>query len=392
MAPLTILLGCDTFTPNVNGAARFAERLAAGLVQRGHDVHIVAPSTGFGKSGTFTEVVEGQPMTVHRWPSLRWLPHEWVRFTWPQVAAVLAGRTLDRVRPDAVHVNSHIMGGRYLIRAATKRDIRLVATNHVMSENISEHTTLPEFLNRAFIKWAWWDVDRLLRQARWVTTPTRRAADYLEQHTSLRDVLAISCGIDASRYSPDFSPRPTNRMLFVGRLVEEKRVEVLIRALTMLPKDLAVELDIAGSGDHRRHLEQFAAELGVADRVVFHGAVTDDQLRELYSHASLFGIASIAELQSIATLEAMSSGLPILAADAMALPHLVQDGVNGYLFTPDDARAAAERIETILRLPQDARVAMQRASVDGVRVHSLDHTLDVFESLYRGELDRSDQD
>jgi len=388
MAPLTILIGCDTFTPNVNGAARFAERLAAGLVQRGHDVHIVAPSTGWGKSGTFTEVVEGQPMTVHRWPSLRWLPHEWVRYTWPQVASVLARRTLDRVRPDVVHVNSHIMGGRFLIHAAARRGTRLIATNHVMSENILEHTTLPEFLNRAFVKWAWWDIDRLLSKARWVTTPTRRAADYLEQHTSIRDVLAISCGIDASKYEPDFAPRSANRILFVGRLVEEKHVEVLIRALTLLPADLEVGLDIAGSGEHRRHLEQFAAELGVADRIVFHGAVSDEELRGLYTRASLFAIASIAELQSIATLEAMSSGLPIIAADAMALPHLVREGVNGYLFTPDDARAAAERIETVLRLPHEERVRMQQASVEGVRVHSLDHTLDVFESLYRDELDR----
>lgn len=385
MAPLTILIGCDTFAPNVNGAARFAERLAAGLVRRGHDVHIVAPSTGFGKSGTSTEIIEGEPMTVHRWPSLRWLPHEWVRYTWPQVAGVMARRTLARVQPDVVHVQSHIMGGRYLIHAAAKRGVRLVATNHVMSENVSEHTTLPAFLDRAFVKWLWWDVDRLLRKADRVTTPTGRAADYLEQHTSIRDVLAISCGIDASRYTPQFGPRDANRILFVGRLVEEKHVDVLIRALTLLPPDLDVHFDIVGPGDHRRHLEQLVAELDLGDRVTFHGAVSDDELRGLYSRASLFAIASIAELQSIATLEAMSSGLPIVAADAMALPHLVENGVNGFLFTPDDARAAAERIEHILRLPAAERLAMQQASLDGVRVHSLEHTLDVFERLYRGE-------
>ena len=53
--PLRILIGCDTFGPNVNGAAKFAERLAAGLVERGHDVRVMAPAAG-RKSGTWVEV------------------------------------------------------------------------------------------------------------------------------------------------------------------------------------------------------------------------------------------------------------------------------------------------------------------------------------------------
>ncbi|MDF2920448.1 MAG: glycosyltransferase, partial [Microbacterium sp.] len=66
--PLTVLIGADTFLPHVNGAARFAERLAAGLVARGHDVHVAAPSVGHSHAGTFTEVIEGEPMTRHRLP------------------------------------------------------------------------------------------------------------------------------------------------------------------------------------------------------------------------------------------------------------------------------------------------------------------------------------
>ncbi|MGO1628348.1 MAG: glycosyltransferase, partial [Microbacterium sp.] len=81
--PLKILIGCDTFTPDINGAARFAERLAAGLVERGHEVHIVAPNTEYRKKAPATEIVEGQPMTVHRLPSVKWPKHEWLRFVWP---------------------------------------------------------------------------------------------------------------------------------------------------------------------------------------------------------------------------------------------------------------------------------------------------------------------
>lgn len=65
------------------------------------------------------------------------------------------------------------------------------------------------------------------------------------------------------------------------------------------------------------------------------GYVDESYLRNALTRATVFAMPSIAELQSISTMEAMASGLPIVAADAMALPHLVHDGENGYLFEPD---------------------------------------------------------
>ena len=100
----------------------------------------------------------------------------------------------------------------------------------------------------------------------------------------------------------------------------------------------------------------------------------------------MFAIASIAELQSIATMEAMASALPIVAANAVALPHLVHDGENGYLFEPGDvdelAREAHRRAHGRRR---EERLRMQQASLDGVKMHDIDRTLDTFEALYRGE-------
>jgi len=382
---MRILLGCDTFYPDVNGATRFTERLAAGLVARGHDVHIVTPATGDTQPGTRIEQIEGQPMTVHRFPSLRWRPHPWIRYTWPTVSKRCSRDAIAEIRPDVVHIQSHIMNGRYLLKALAGTGIRVIATNHTMPENILDHTGLPGPLNRLFAKWAWYDIDRQISQAARVTTPTRNAADYLEAKTSVRDVIPVSNGIDAARYTPDFAPRDANRILFVGRVEHEKHIDVLIRALALLPAELAATLDVIGDGDARKHLQHLAHRLGVEDRVVFRGWVSDADLKAFYTAASCFAIASIAELQSIATLEAMSSGLPIVAADAMALPHLVRDGVNGFLFPPGDAQAAADRLEQVLRLDPAARRAMQEASIAGVRVHDLSHTLDVFEALYRGE-------
>lgn len=382
---LRILIGCDTFTPDVNGAARFAERLAAGFVRRGNDVHIVAPSIRHNRSGVFVETVEGERMTVHRLASWRWYPHDWLRFVLPWRARGYVRKVLDQVRPDVIHIQSHIVIGRALAKEAAKRGIRIVATNHVMPENVLDFTLLPEKLERVFVRWGWRDADRVLKHAAAITTPTRRAADFLERNTDRRGVIPVSCGLRASDYTADLTPRTKHELVFVGRVTLEKEIDVVLRALPRLNRDLDVHFTIVGDGDQRKNLEKLAVDLGIADRVTFTGRVSDEQLRAHLTAASIFVIASVAELQSIATMEAMASGLPIVAADAMALPHLVHEDVNGYLFQPGNDRELAERITAILELSPEAYREMQLASLEGVKVHDIDRTLDTFEALYRGE-------
>lgn len=383
--PLTIVIGADTFAPHVNGAARFAERLAAGLVSRGHHVHVMAPSRSHGPHGTFAEVIEGETMTVHRIHSHRYWPHDWLTFVFPWMTKHYSRKVLDAVKPDVVHIQSHINLGRGLAREARKRGIPIVATNHVMAENILDFTTLPPLLDKVVVKLAWADAARTFAMTRAVTTPTRKAADFLEATIDITDVIPISCGIDASNYTPDYTPRDANRLVFVGRLTTEKQIDVVLKAITKLDPDLDVTFDIIGNGDQRRNLERVMNELGLADRVTFHGLTTDEELRATLSRASVFVIASIAELQSIATMEAMASGLPIVAADAVALPHLVHDGENGYLFTPGDVDDLAAKLTTVLRQTPEERLRMQQASREGVKVHDMQRTLDTFEALYRGE-------
>ena len=116
----------------------------------------------------------------------------------------------------------------------------------------------------------------------------------------------------------------------------------------------------------------------------FLGLASDDELREAYIKADLFCMPGTAELQSLVTLEAMSASTPVLLADAMALPHLVRDGENGYLFTPNDSDDLAKKITQVLELPKDEQQAMGRASRQLVEPHSIQGTLQTFEDLYRG--------
>lgn len=382
---MRILIASDTFAPDINGAARFAERLAAGLVQRGHDVHVSVPNQRYRRSKPHTEVIEGEPMTLHRLPSVRWYPHDWARFVWPWRSKHYARKVLDIVQPDVVHIQSHIIIGRGLSRIAHQRGIPVVATNHVMAENILDHTTMPKFIDDLVLKLAWADAKRTFDLTRAITTPTRRAADFLEQTVAVKGVIPISCGIDRTQYAPVIGPREKNRIIFVGRLTAEKHVDVVLRAMARLDPALDATFDIVGGGDQRKQLEHLAGSLGLSDRVTFHGRTSDEELRALLSRASVFVIASIAELQSIATMEAMASALPIIGADAVALPHLVHDGENGYLFQPGNVDELRDRLTTVLTAEPAEYERMQKASLDGVAMHDINRTLDTFEALYRDE-------
>ncbi len=382
--PLRILIGADTFPPDVNGAANFAARLAAGLVGRGHDVRIVAPASS-RRHGTFREQHEGQKFVAHRLKSYRWYPHDWLRYALPWRMRRNAALILDTFMPDVVHIQSHILVGRGLAREAAARGIRIVATNHFMPENMIEHTLLPHFVRATAIRMAWSDAAKTFALAEAVTSPTRKAANFLEHAIGLPDVHAISCGIDASKYTPSFASRSENRILFVGRVTGEKSIDVLLRAVAKLDRSLDVTLDVVGGGDLLHPLQQLATSLGIRSRVTFTGFVTDEQLHESYSRATVFAMPSIAELQSIATLEAMASALPVVAADAMALPHLVHDGENGYLFSPGDVDDLAAKLTTVLTAPAEELDRMKRASLSFIGAHDIERTLTTFESLYRGE-------
>ncbi|WP_291052655.1 glycosyltransferase [Herbiconiux sp.] len=382
--PLRILIGADTFSPDVNGSARFSEHLASGLASRGHDVHVVSPSAK-QPVGTRTEIYDGQKITVHRLYSWRWYPHDWLTFALPWRIQQNSARIIDEVKPDVVHFQSHIIVGRGVSSEAKKRGIRIVGTNHVMPENMMAFTGIPKFLQDWAIGLAWAAARRSFIRADAVTAPTRRAADFFEKATGIQNIYAISCGINVDNYQADFTPRTENRILFVGRVTGEKHIDVLLNAVKLLPADLNVQLEIVGGGDQLKNLQTMANQLGIGDRTTFTGYVTEEELRRAYTRSTVFAMPSIAELQSIATMEAMASGLPVVAADAMALPHLVHDGQNGYLFTPGNAKDLAAKLETVLRAPQEGFDAMKNESLSIVAAHDIDRTLTTFEHLYRGE-------
>ncbi len=380
---MRILLATDTYPPDVNGASRFTERLALGLTDRGHEVHVAAPSADGPPA---TEIVQG--VTVHRVVSYRWPLHEWYRVSLPWTAKPACLQILEKVRPDVVHPQAHFIVGRYITTGAHKLGLPLVATNHFMPENLFMHARTPSWFEETARRAAWWDLQRVFGRAQFITAPTPRAIELLEQRTDLTGE-ALSNGIDPTRYEEAAARACHDRqhptILFVGRLDQEKRVDELLRAFALLPADLrgpqGARIELVGNGSCRDAWKKLADELGIGDRVTFRGYICEDDLVEAYGKSDIFCMPGIAELQSLVTLEAMSAAKPVVAADAMALPHLVHPGENGMLYTPGNVAELSEHLTTLLRDPE-LRERYGQASRRMVAIHSFDKTLDRFEQIY----------
>jgi glycosyltransferase involved in cell wall biosynthesis len=380
--PLRILIGAETYPPDVNGAARFAQRLAGGFAGRGHDVHVVAPSP----TGRPSRVVEGG-VTVHGVRSHRYFMRSDFQVCLPWEASPATAALMEEIDPDVVHTQAHMVVGRGIVNAASRTGRPLVATNHFMPENLAAHAPLPRALQRIGYRFAWRDLGRVFGKADAVTAPTPRAVELLAGSAGLRDAFPVSCGIDLDRYhdaahnDAEHHDDAAPRILFVGRMDQEKHVDELIRAVAALPAHVPAQLELIGDGPERGAWTALAAGLGIADRVRFRGFVSEEALLEAYAGAAVFCMPGTAELQSLATLEAMASGTPVVAADAMALPHLVRPGRNGWLYTPGDVAGLTTRL--IALLCDDAvRARMGRASRGIAAEHAIDATLDTFEGLY----------
>lgn len=383
--PVRVLIGADTYAPDVNGASYFAQRLAEGL-RSGHEVHVV---TAARSARSHSQRRDG--IVEHRVRSLPVVRRRGFRFCPPIGLVAAAGRILDDVRPDVVHVQSHLFLGRALLAAARERGLPTVATNHFMPENLSHYLPVRGTLQDRLQRWAWADAVRVVTRADVVTAPTPYAAELLESVGVPGPVRAISCGTDLSRFrtaeAADFRARygigrrPT--VAFVGRLDREKNLDVLVRALPAVCRRVPdVALLLVGTGDQRRRLESLAASLDVADAVILTGFVDDADVPAAYAAADVFVNAGTAELQSLSTLEAMASGLPVVGADFAALPHLVRDAHNGYLFPPGDAVTLAERLVALLADPVRARL-MGRRGRTLVERHDAAATVAAFEAVYR---------
>jgi glycosyltransferase involved in cell wall biosynthesis len=284
-------------------------------------------------------------------------------------------RSLRR-RFDLVHVHyayPTILGA----RVALMRGAKLVITTHGGDVN-----------------------EMLARRAPEATAHTLRRADHLiavsgDIAAKLRANLGDDCpeisvrnmGVDLTRFmpGPERDSRPEGepaRLLFVGRLVERKGVNVLLRAVARLT--VPWHLDVVGTGPERGALEALARELGLADRIAFHGAAPHERLPRHYQEADLFVGPTRQEALGQVFLEAAACGCPVVATQVGGIPEILSDGESALLVAPGDAEALAEAIAQGLRDPVlrcgliEGGLAVAR---ENSQARSIEHTLDVYRAL-----------
>jgi glycogen(starch) synthase len=151
-------------------------------------------------------------------------------------------------------------------------------------------------------------------------------------------------------------------IVFSGRLVHEKGVQVALAALRALKRDYpGIRLVIAGSGPYEATLRERARSLGVVRSVRWAGFLSDEELRALVGAADAVVVPSLYEPFGLVALEAAAAGVPLAVADVGGLRDLVEPGVTGTRFTADDPVALAAAVSELLAHPRTA-AAMARTA------------------------------
>jgi len=385
-----MMIASQTYDLVSNGQGVFAVHLASGLARSGFQVVVMMPSDGLK---TYRKIEQGVQIQTISALSLAPLYSD-VHVT--PAPAFQVAHLLEQYQPELVHIQDHYPLCSGVVREARKRHIPLVGTNHFLPQNMIPYVPLLSSFRRTrgwLNRYLWKMVMDVFNQLDFATAPTETAADILRSHGLRVPVRAISCGVDLERFRPDPEvDRITMRsryhldahstvFLYVGRVDREKRLDVLLEALHLIGRQ-DIQLAVAGHGRHLEELRELARRYELGRRVVFTGFVPHEDHVPLLNSVDFFVMPSDVELQSIATMEAMGTGLPVLAADARALPELVENGVNGYLFEAGNAEDAAWCMATMTDDP-DSWSRLSQASLERIEAHRMQNTIDRYIELYR---------
>lgn len=380
---MRIMIVTDQYPPMVGGVPTVTHGLAHDFAERGHQVWVVAPSQGARDVRRLEHTVR-----VYRFSSFEWPTYEGLRI--PFLPFVPLRNLLKRSDPHVIHIHSPIVLGNIAQILAGGLRKPVIATNHYLPINMSRSLSVDPFFGRPFNTITYTYLVNFCNRFEYVTAPTATALNLLYEHGLRAPAGVISNGIDLKKYTPGERneavlqrlnlPKDRPIVLHVNRLNYEKRVDVLIEAASKMMSNGHIAL--VGAGPAEGDLRAQAEQLRVTDRVSFLGFVRDADLLALRRSSDVFAIPSEADLQSLATMEAMACGLPIIAANSYALPELAHHGENGYVFQPGNSDELAGYIDQLLG---DAalRKEMGQKSLGIIAKHDRIQVLDKWEALYR---------
>jgi len=349
---MRVLYCTDTYPPQLNGVSVVTSLSVEGLTRRGWECAVVAPQYPGGSMGEWGEstAFQGPPGEMFWVPSVPLPRYPEIRLALPRPGVI--GSTIQRFRPDLVHCATEFGVGRMGQIAAARARIPMVS---------SYHTDFARYADAYGASWLRGTVSAYLgrfhRRSRRVFTPSAVARlDLLRLNVS--DVEVWGRGVDAELFHPGrrsqamraaFGMGSRYTFLYVGRLAAEKRAEQIIHAFRLASESLprgVIHLIMAGTGPYEPQLRA-AAPPGVT----FLGFLErKSHLPDLYANCDAFVFASVTETLGLVVLEAMASGLPVIAAPAGGVRDHLRDGRNGLLYPEGDAGAMAR---AMVRLAED---------------------------------------
>ncbi len=382
---MRVLYCTDTYPPQVNGVSVVTALSVNGLRARGWDVVVAAPK--------YPEVLPQGPRyqrpdeEIVEIPSVAFPPYPDIRLAAPSYGRI--SQIMRRFKPDIVHSATEFMIGR-LGQIAAKRAgaVRLS----------SYHTDFSRYTEAYGVPWLRGSVSRYIkrfhsRSARVYTPSGPARSDLLA--LGLDDVEVWGCGVDLTSFSPERRSQPLRAaygiddavvFLHVGRLAAEKGVDRIVRAFAqardLLPAG-AARLVIAGAGPEEANLRALAGPdvlfLGVLDR--------KRALPRLYASADAFLFSSLTETLGLVVLEAMASGLPVIATPAGGVADHLRDEVNGIAYPALDVDAMAKAI-VAATLDTPRRRALSAGARQTAIALDWEHELDRLDASYRAVLSR----
>ncbi len=275
---MKILIITHTFAPALNGQAVFTTNLAEGLVENKHQVRVLVPAVDRPafeiRNGVEIQAISALDLRfIHKDLSLAFAFHRQI------------DQLITDFQPDLIHLQDPSPISQSAMKIAKNRNIPVLATHHPGPAIWAPY--LPgdnPIVKNIVVPLVWKVFMHYLNSADWVSAPSRAAAKMLQNHGVMKNISPISCGVRIEEFTGNELPQVALRnkfgipldkkiFVFIGRLDEEKKVDVLIDAMSFV-KDNQVVLVLAGNGLKNGKYHQLVATLGLGERIQFLGFCT----------------------------------------------------------------------------------------------------------------------
>lgn len=325
------------------------------LKERGHEVKVFAPSY----EGLADHHIEGVP--VHRFryffKKFENLTHGQgapnrirnplyllVAFFYILFGLISAVRFCRREKFDVIHVHWPFPHGMWGWAASKLSGAPIVLTFHGAELLLAKKF----FFVDAFLKHAIKHSEGIICNSTFTAAEVAKLTD--------KPINVIPFGVTVNVKEKNATRNgDTHNLLFAGRIIERKGLEYLIRAIPLMDDELAVHLNIAGEGNVKASLQALTTELGLDDKITFHGFVPNAQLEDMYSQADVFILPAIVDDRGdteglgVVLVEALSYQVPVVASQVGGIPDVIIDGETGTLVPERSPEAIAEAVESLLR-------------------------------------------